>query len=74
MIVMPAMPEEQTASWHALLELYDVLAQGWTLIGGQLVRLHCAERGQSPSVPPTMPTPWSTSAQTQPSCIPSPRR
>ena len=48
MIVLPAMPEEQTASWHALLELYDVLAQGWTLIGGQLVHLHCAERGQFP--------------------------
>ena len=48
MIVLPAMPEEQTASWLALLELYDVLAQGWTLIGGQLVHLHCAERGQFP--------------------------
>jgi hypothetical protein len=48
-IVLPAMPYEQTASWLALLELYEALAHGWTLIGGQLVHLHCAERGQLPS-------------------------
>ena len=48
MIVLPAMPEEQTASWLALLELYDNLPEAWTLIGGQLVHLHCAERGQFP--------------------------
>jgi hypothetical protein len=48
MIVLPAMPAEQTASWHALLELYERLDRGWTLIGGQLVHLHCAERGRLP--------------------------
>jgi hypothetical protein len=48
MILLPAMPEEQTASWLALLELYEHLDQGWTLIGGQLVHLHCAERGRFP--------------------------
>lgn len=48
MIVMPLMPEEQTASWLALLELYSILPAGWTLIGGQLVHLHCAERGRFP--------------------------
>lgn len=42
------MPEEQTASWLALLDLYERLDQGWTLVGGQLVHLHCAERGRSP--------------------------
>ena len=51
MIVLPAMPEEQTASWLGLLELYDNLPEGWTLIGGQLVHLHCAERGQFPERP-----------------------
>lgn len=46
MIVLPAMPHEQTASWLGLLDLHERLAEGWTLIGGQLVHLHCAERGQ----------------------------
>lgn len=46
MIVLPVMPEEQTASWLGVLDLYDVLPEGWTLIGGQLVHLHCAERGR----------------------------
>lgn len=46
MIVLPAMPPEQTASWLGLLDLHERLAGGWTLIGGQLVHLHCAERGQ----------------------------
>jgi hypothetical protein len=48
MIVLPAMPPEQTASWFALLDLFERLDRGWTLIGGQLVHLHCAERGRFP--------------------------
>lgn len=48
MIVLPAMPAEQTASWLGILDLYDRLNEGWTLIGGQLVHLLCAERGESP--------------------------
>lgn len=51
MIVLPAMPPEQTASWLGLLDLHARLADGWTLIGGQLVHLHCAERGQFPVRP-----------------------
>jgi hypothetical protein len=51
MIVMPAMPPEQTASWLGVLDLYDHLGKGWTLIGGQLVHLYCAERGQFPVRP-----------------------
>lgn len=51
MIVLPAMPPEQSASWLGLLDLYERLAEGWTLIGGQLVHLHCAERGQFPVRP-----------------------
>jgi len=34
MIVLPAMPPEQTASWIGVLDLYDRLDEGWTLIGG----------------------------------------
>lgn len=51
MIVLPDMPPEQNASWLGLLDLYDALPNGWTLIGGQLVHLHCAERGQFPARP-----------------------
>ncbi len=51
MIVLPDMPEEQTASWLGILDLYERLPQGWTLIGGQLVHLHCAERGRFPERP-----------------------
>lgn len=51
MVVLPAMPPEQTASWHGLLDLYERLDSGWTLIGGQLVHLHCAERGRLPVRP-----------------------
>lgn len=51
MIVLPAMPPEQTASWLGLLDLCERLSDGWTLIGGQLVHLHCAERGQFPVRP-----------------------
>lgn len=51
MIVMPAMAEAQEASWNGLLDLYEVHPTDWTLIGGQLVHLHCAERGFAPLRP-----------------------
>ncbi|MCW2495423.1 hypothetical protein [Jatrophihabitans sp.] len=51
MTVLAPMPPEQTAGWFGLLDLYENLDRGWTLIGGQLVHLHCAERGQSPMRP-----------------------
>jgi hypothetical protein len=41
----------QEAAWHALLELCEAHPEGWTLIGGQLVHLHCAERGFAPQRP-----------------------
>ena len=50
-VSMPAMGEAQTQSWHALMDLYERINSGWTLIGGQLVHLHCAERGASPTRP-----------------------
>lgn len=51
MIVLPAMPREQTESWLGLLDVYERLRDGWTLIGGQLVHLHCAERNRFPNRP-----------------------
>lgn len=50
-IVLPDMPLEQTASWLGLLDLHERLKHGWTLIGGQLVHVHCADRGQFPVRP-----------------------
>ncbi len=41
----------QTASWHALMDLYEKHHAGWTLVGGQMVHLHCAERDHSPTRP-----------------------
>ena len=51
MILMPAMGPAQQAAWHSLLDLYELQPDGWTLIGGQLVHLLCAERGYSPQRP-----------------------
>jgi hypothetical protein len=50
-IVLPAMSDAQAASWHALMDIHERLSTGWTLIGGQLVHLHCAQRDQSPPRP-----------------------
>jgi len=51
MTTMPEMTTAQEASWHALLDLAEGFPTGWTLIGGQLVQLHCAERGVRPIRP-----------------------
>jgi hypothetical protein len=41
----------QAQAWLALMDLHERIDNGWTLIGGQLVHLHCAERGMSPTRP-----------------------
>src|SRR5437870_1071648 len=43
----------QEAAWVALLDLYERHPEDWTLIGGQMVHLHCAERGYAPQRPTT---------------------
>lgn len=50
-VVMPTMSSAQTASWLGLMALHGQLNHGWALVGGQLVHLHCAERGASPPRP-----------------------
>lgn len=50
-VQLPALSEAQKQSWHALMELYEQVSTNWTLIGGQLVHLHCAERGMFPTRP-----------------------
>ncbi|GAA1750708.1 hypothetical protein [Aeromicrobium alkaliterrae] len=52
MIVVPVASRGQEASWHALMDLHEVLADAWVLVGGQMVHLHAAERGY-PLVRPT---------------------
>lgn len=49
--VLPPMTDAQAAGWHALLEVHDRLPDHWTLVGGQMVHLHCAERGAAPPRP-----------------------
>lgn len=45
------MPDYQVASWHALMDLHESLPGRWTIVGGQSVHLHCAERGAFPIRP-----------------------
>lgn len=49
--LLPPMNVAQGQSWHALMDLYERVSTNWALIGGQLVHLHCAERGASPTRP-----------------------
>jgi hypothetical protein len=48
-IELPKLPLGQYQSWMGLLELANKLPTGWTLIGGQLVQLHCWEKDKSPA-------------------------
>lgn len=45
------MSAAQTEAWRALIEIGEQLSSGWTVVGGQLVHLHCVERGKVPSRP-----------------------
>ncbi|HLR94450.1 MAG TPA: hypothetical protein VK053_07995 [Jiangellaceae bacterium] len=49
--ILPAMAPAQEEGWLALLELHERKPTGWTLVGGQMVHLHCAERGTVPARP-----------------------
>lgn len=51
MIVLPVMGAAQEQAWSALLDLYERHRDGWTLIGGQMVHLFCAEREYAPLRP-----------------------
>lgn len=50
-VTLPTMPDHQIASWHALMDLHDSLPGRWTIVGGQMVHLHCAERETFPVRP-----------------------
>ena len=50
-VKMPAMTDSQIASWHALMNLHESLPGRWTIVGGQMVHLHGAERDTFPVRP-----------------------
>jgi len=50
-LVLPAMGKRQRAGWHALFDIADALPDGWCLVGGQMVYLHCVERNRFPARP-----------------------
>ncbi len=47
-IILPMLVGGQKASWLGLIEVSEIIPDEWSLIGGQLVQLHCWERGMSP--------------------------
>jgi hypothetical protein len=51
MISLAVGSRKSEASWTALLAISNVMDSGWTLVGGQMVHLHCAERGHYPTRP-----------------------
>ena len=50
-VTLPPMSKAQTQSWLTLLDLGRRFPTDWTLVGGQLVFLHCRERGAVPVRP-----------------------
>jgi hypothetical protein len=50
-VTLPALTEGASQSWHALLDLSERVPDHWCLVGGQMVLLHCLERGAAPTRP-----------------------
>jgi len=50
-VVLPPMSRRQGEAWNGLLDLSERHPTGWTLVGGQMVHLHCIERGIAPMRP-----------------------
>lgn len=50
-VTMPAMSAGQEQAWHALMDLHELVPTDWSLVGGQMVHLHCAERDGVPDPP-----------------------
>ncbi|TQL02613.1 hypothetical protein [Cellulomonas sp. SLBN-39] len=50
-IALRAMGDAQRQAWLAILDLHDRYPTGWTIVGGQMVHLWCAERGTAPTRP-----------------------
>src|SRR5665648_618094 len=50
-VVLPPMTRGQAEAWSGLLDLSERHPTCWTLVGGQMVHLHCIERGVAPTRP-----------------------
>lgn len=50
-VVLPIMSGPQGQSWLGLLEVSAMMPANWCLVGGQMVHLHCYERGATPQRP-----------------------
>ncbi|NQX27826.1 hypothetical protein HQQ81_10795 [Microbacteriaceae bacterium VKM Ac-2854] len=50
-VVLPPMLGPQAEAWGAALDVFEKLPRDWCLVGGQMVQLHCAERGVAPIRP-----------------------
>jgi len=48
---LPPMTPAQAEAWNGLLDVSERHPTGWTLVGGQMVQLHCIERGEAPVRP-----------------------
>ncbi|MBO0926198.1 hypothetical protein J1G44_17120 [Cellulomonas sp. zg-ZUI199] len=48
---LPPMRVPQRDAWWTLMDLHSDMPVGWVLVGGQMVHLHCAERGAAPQRP-----------------------
>ena len=50
-VTLPVLSVPQEQSWLGLLEVSALMPTGWCLVGGQMVHLHCYERGADPQRP-----------------------
>src|SRR5665647_3554138 len=58
-VVLPPMTRGQAEAWSGLLDLSERHPTCWTLVGGQMVHLHCIERGVAPTTrSPFAQVPW----------------
>jgi len=48
MIALPDMADEELQGWKELIDAKPIMPHRWTLIGGQMVHLLCAEHGAIP--------------------------
>lgn len=50
-LILPELPWKQEASWRGIMAVAQRVKMGWCLVGGQMVQLHCWERGYNPTRP-----------------------
>ena len=51
LVTLPPLGGRAAESWSGLLDLSETMPDGWCLVGGFMVLLHCLERGAVPTRP-----------------------